>query len=143
MRARQGGLSQAGQSRLNKSIKAFVYCILGAQVNRRSTIMGDGGRANERRASFSYWLKTPLSNQTWPRACSDTNWLWTKQGAFEFHVETWGLAAAYENSDKHRKSGRLQQQNHAANAKHKARDKQRKHRQKSGAASHGRRSVKN
>ena len=49
MRARQGGLSQAGQSRLNKAIKAFVYYILGAQVNRRSTIMGDGGRANERR----------------------------------------------------------------------------------------------
>ena len=111
----------------------------------RSTIMGDGGRANERRASFSYWLKTPLSNQTWPRVCSDTNWLWKKEGAFEFCVETLRLADAYENGDKHRKSGGLQKQNHAANARHKARDKQRrKHRQKnSGAASHRRRSVKN
>ena len=93
--------------------------------------MGDGGRANECRASFSYWLKTPLSNQTWPRVCSDTNWLWKKEGAFEFCVETLRLADAYENGDKHRKSGRLQKQNNAANARHKARDKQqRKHRQK-------------
>ena len=30
------GLTQAGRAGLNQSIEAFVYCILGAQVNVRS-----------------------------------------------------------------------------------------------------------
>ena len=30
------GLTQAGRAELNQSIEAFVYCILGAQVNVRS-----------------------------------------------------------------------------------------------------------
>ena len=41
------GLTQAGLSRINQSIEAFVYCILGAQVNIRSSILGEGGRAKE------------------------------------------------------------------------------------------------
>ena len=41
------GLTQAGLSRINQSIEAFVYCILGAQVNVRSSILGEGGRAKE------------------------------------------------------------------------------------------------
>ena len=40
-----GGLTKAGLSRLNQSIKAFVYCILGAQINVHSTINGDSGDA--------------------------------------------------------------------------------------------------
>ena len=35
------GLTKAGQARLNQSIEVFVYCILGAQVNVRSSILGD------------------------------------------------------------------------------------------------------
>ena len=31
-------------SRINQSIEAFVYCVLGAQVNVRSSILGDGGQ---------------------------------------------------------------------------------------------------
>jgi len=34
-------------SSINQSIEAFVYCILGAQVNVRSSILGQGGRAKE------------------------------------------------------------------------------------------------
>ena len=41
------GLTQAGLSRINQSIEAFVYCILGAQVNLRSSILGEDGRAKE------------------------------------------------------------------------------------------------
>ena len=37
------GLTQAGLSRINQSIEAFVYCILGAQVNVRSSILGSRG----------------------------------------------------------------------------------------------------
>ena len=43
---------QAGLSRINQSIEAFVYCILGAQVNIRSSILGEGGRAKEAQTEF-------------------------------------------------------------------------------------------
>ena len=46
------GLTQSGLSRINQSIKAFVYCILGAQVNVRSSILGIGGRAKEAQTEF-------------------------------------------------------------------------------------------
>jgi len=46
------GLTQAGLSRINQSIEAFVYCILGGQVNVRSSIIGDGGRAKEAQTEF-------------------------------------------------------------------------------------------
>ena len=39
------GLTQAGMSRLNKSIEVLVYCILGSQVNVRSPIIGSSGSA--------------------------------------------------------------------------------------------------
>ena len=38
--------------RINQSIEAFVYCILGAQVNVRSSIIGAGGRAKEAQTEF-------------------------------------------------------------------------------------------
>ena len=46
------GLTQAGLSRINQSIEAFVYYILGAQVNVRSSILGEGGRAQEAQTEF-------------------------------------------------------------------------------------------
>ena len=46
------GLTQAGLSRINQSIEAFVYCILGAQVNVRSSILGEGRRAKEAQTEF-------------------------------------------------------------------------------------------
>lgn len=46
------GLSQAGLSRLNQSIEAFVYSILGAQVNVRSSILGNSGSAKEAQTEF-------------------------------------------------------------------------------------------
>jgi len=36
---KSAGLTKAGLARINESIEAFVYCILGAQVNVRSSIM--------------------------------------------------------------------------------------------------------
>ena len=41
------GLTMAGKGRLNRSIEAFVYCVLGAQVNMRSSITGQSGSAQE------------------------------------------------------------------------------------------------
>jgi len=45
-------LTQAGLARINQSIEAFVYCILGTQVNVRSSILGSGGRAKEAQSEF-------------------------------------------------------------------------------------------
>ena len=46
------GLTQAGLSRINQSIEAFVFCILGTQVNVRSSILGEDGRAKEAQMEF-------------------------------------------------------------------------------------------
>ena len=46
------GLTQAGLLRLNQSIEAFVYCVLGSQVNVHSSILEDGGRAKEAQSEF-------------------------------------------------------------------------------------------
>ena len=54
------GLTQAGLSRLNQSIEAFVYYVLGAQVNVRSSILGDGGRAKEAQTEFLVLLEEAI-----------------------------------------------------------------------------------
>ena len=46
------GLTQAGLARINQSIEAFVYSVLGSQVNVRSSILGSGGRAKEAQSEF-------------------------------------------------------------------------------------------
>ena len=51
------GLSQPGLLRLNHSIEAFVYCVLGAQVDTRSSIIGTGGRAAEAQSQFLILLE--------------------------------------------------------------------------------------
>ena len=51
------GLTNAGQARLNQSIEALVYCVLGAQVNVRSSILGNTGSAQEVRQEFLVLLE--------------------------------------------------------------------------------------
>ena len=46
------GLTQSGMSRLTQSIEAFVYCIVGSQVNVRSSIIGSGGSAKKVQNEF-------------------------------------------------------------------------------------------
>ena len=41
------GLTRRGMGRINRSLEAFVYCVLGSQVNIRSGIVGDSGGAVE------------------------------------------------------------------------------------------------
>jgi hypothetical protein len=52
MISKSEGLSQAGMARLNQSIEAYVYCILGAQVNVRTSVLGSGGSAKEAQREF-------------------------------------------------------------------------------------------
>ena len=46
------GLTMAGLGRINRSIEAFVYCILGAQVNTRTSIVNKGGGGIETQQNF-------------------------------------------------------------------------------------------
>ena len=46
------GITKAGQGRLNRSVEAFVYCILGSQVGTRSSIVGNSGSAQETQQQF-------------------------------------------------------------------------------------------
>jgi len=55
------GLTKAGLARINESIKAFIYCILGAQVNVRSSIIGEGGRAKEAQTEFLTLMESAIS----------------------------------------------------------------------------------
>ena len=56
------GLTSAGLARLNESIEAYVYCILGAQANIRSTIIGNTGSAQQVRKEFTVLLEDEISN---------------------------------------------------------------------------------
>jgi len=55
-----GGLTQAELSRLNQSIETFVYCVLDAQVNVRSSILEDGSRAKEAQSEFLVLLEDAI-----------------------------------------------------------------------------------
>ena len=46
------GLTPAGLGRINRSIEAFGYCILGAQANTRSSILGRLGTARNTQTDF-------------------------------------------------------------------------------------------
>ena len=54
------GLTKAGQARLNQSIEALVYCVLGAQVNVRSSVLGETGSAQEVRQEFLVLLEDAI-----------------------------------------------------------------------------------
>jgi len=55
------GLTKAGLARINESIEVFVYCILGAQVNVRSSIIGEGGRAKEAQTEFLTLMESAIT----------------------------------------------------------------------------------
>jgi len=55
------GLTQAGLEQINQSIEAFVYYILGAQLNVRSSILGSGGRAREAQSEFLVLMESAIT----------------------------------------------------------------------------------
>ena len=46
------GLTNAGLGRLNHSIEVFLYCVVGAEVYKRSSIVGHQAGAQETRTTF-------------------------------------------------------------------------------------------
>ena len=59
---KSAGLTQAGMVRLNQLIEAFVYCILGAQVNVSSSILGSLGSAKEAQHEFLVLVEDAIRN---------------------------------------------------------------------------------
>ena len=69
-----GGLTRAGLGRLNRSLEAFVYCVLGAQVNVRTSIVGNGGSAVEAQQEFFLsYLKILSLKKIYLKACNAIN----------------------------------------------------------------------
>ena len=54
------GLTLNGLGRINRSIEAFGYCILGAQANTRSSILGNLGTARNTQTDFLFSSRTQL-----------------------------------------------------------------------------------
>ena len=74
------GLTKAGQARINQSIEAYVYCILGSQAATLSSILDSGGRSTEIRRDFRKNTESAIINkdieksiQRYEKAISDTN----------------------------------------------------------------------
>ena len=73
------GLAQAGLSRINQSIGPFVYCVLGAQVNVRKSILGSEGRAKEAQSEFLVLVEDAITQPDLQSGFKDTSLPLTKQ----------------------------------------------------------------
>ena len=58
------GLTLNGLGRINRSIEAFGYCILGAQTNTRSSILGDIGTARNTQTDFLVLIEDSIKTLT-------------------------------------------------------------------------------
>ena len=61
---RASGLTLNGLGRINQSIEAFGYCILGAQANTRSSILGNLGTARNTQTDFLVLFEDALKTLT-------------------------------------------------------------------------------
>ena len=57
------GFTKAGIVRLNDSLRTYVYCILGAQAQRRSPITGTGGTSLDAQAQFKVLLEDSINQE--------------------------------------------------------------------------------
>ena len=58
------GLTLNGLGRINRSIEAFGYCILGAKANTRSSILGNLGTAKKKQTDFLVLIEDVLRTLT-------------------------------------------------------------------------------
>ena len=61
---RASGLTLNGLGRINRSIEAFGYCILGAQTNTRSSVVGSTGTARNTQTDFLVLFDDAVRNIT-------------------------------------------------------------------------------
>ena len=64
-----------GLSRIEQSTEVFVHCVLGAQENVRSRILGDGGRAKEARTEFLTLIEDAIRKPDLSESKSSGTWL--------------------------------------------------------------------
>jgi len=55
------GFTKAGAVRINESIRNYVYCLLGAQVQTKSSIIGDSGGVLDAQKQFNYLLEKSIA----------------------------------------------------------------------------------
>ena len=61
---RSSGFTLKGLGRINQSVLAFGYCILGAQANTRKSILGGTGTAANTQTDFLVLIEHALKNLT-------------------------------------------------------------------------------
>ena len=61
---RSCGFTLKGLGRINQSVLAFGYCILGAQANTRKSILGGTGTAANTQTDFLVLIEDALKNLT-------------------------------------------------------------------------------
>ena len=111
VRNQTSGLTLNGLGRLNRSIEAFGYCILGAQANTRSSILGTLGTARntQNRLSSSHRGFNQDSERI-ERASQVSRRDTSDKGAVELCCGPRCLATTFPHGHQHGKRCRLQQQ---------------------------------
>ena len=104
------GLTPAGLGRINRSITAFGYCILGAQANTHSSIIRTLGTARNTQTDFLVLVDDSIRTLT----VSNEPVKYQKrhrgnQSAVELRSGAWDLATARPHDHQHGERCRLQQ----------------------------------
>ena len=103
-------LTAAGLGRLNDAFEAFGYCILGAQANTLTSIVGlTGGAKNAQKVFHTLLEGAIVTNDISQRVQRYQSAIRRHEGALEFNSSKRGLAFAGAHGYKHRKRGGLQQ----------------------------------
>ena len=94
---RASGLTLNGLGRINRSIKAFGYCILGAQANTRSSIIGSIGTARNTQTDFLALFEDAIRTLTFSNGPIKYQNAIEKQSAIELCHSKRRLAIAITN----------------------------------------------
>ena len=90
------GITKAGLGRLNRSIEAFVYCVLGAQANVRNPIVGDGGGVQEAQQEMLILFESAVIEEDISKSIS--RYQLAVQNAkvkLDFRYHAWNLVASF------------------------------------------------
>ena len=85
--------------KVNQSVEAFLYCILGAQVNVGSSILGDGGRAKEAQSQILTLLEDAIRQTAGQRRAAVPAGCRQGKGETLFGSDAWIVADALSHCD--------------------------------------------
>ena len=107
--AQTSGLTLNGLGRINQSIMAFGYCILGSQANTRSSILGNLGTARNTQTDFLVLIEDSIKDPERIEWASEVSRRYTSdQGAFELGRRPWCPTLARPHDHQHGKHCGLQ-----------------------------------